>query len=624
MTHMVNVRFWTFPLSAKRDCTEYRRSLMKTTIYRLIGSLVFIVLVMNSASFGQNTPEQVISAQAQINKVFEESSKHFRDGMTAYRENRRSESGEKFDKSVEVFLLSTLNIQSNQQLQNCYSQLIETVYRIEFPSATQIPQIRSLSATCDWRWNDTDFKLAEEVAQKAKPSQQKTAMNDAATIAAIAGNPALQKDVLVGFNEQGFEPSPLDALSRLELTSDELQIDNNPVAQAQYQYIQYAVANKSLGFSFQVHPMIQQYINYYRGRGRTTMEVGLYRSGMFMRMARRIFKEEGIPENVAWLGQVESAWKPSAMSHMAASGLWQFIPGTGSRYGLRRTTHVDERNSFDEATRASARYLKFLANRYGGNWELAMAAYNCGEGNVDRAIRRAGVANYWSAYPYLPKETRNYVPNILATILIANSPQQYGFGHVRPAPPLQYDRIRVPASTNLSLLAQASDTSVQYLRYLNPHLRSNTTPPEPYVINVPAGKSDDVVAIFRRLPASKVNNTNLARSVQGETWQNISNRTGVSVADLIAANPGMKDPRGKVFVPVAPGNRVNATSYSRPATPGSSVATSNVKVVKAQAGDTVAKVATRHNADPTEVAKYNGLLPNSVLGAGREIKIPGK
>ena len=112
-----------------------------------------------------------------------------------------------------------------------------------------------------------------------------------------------------------------------------------------------------------------------------------------------------------------------------------------------------------------------------------------------------------------------------------------------------YDRIRVPASTNLSLLAQASDTSVQYLRYLNPHLRSNMTPPEPYVVNVPAGKANDVVAVFKRIPASKINNTNLANSVNGETWQTISNRTGVSVADLMAANPGMKDPKGQGLRP---------------------------------------------------------------------------
>ena len=145
------------------------------------------------------------------------------------------------------------------------------------------------------------------------------------------------------------------------------------------------------------------------------MEVGLYRSGMFMRMARRIFKEEGVPENVAWLGQVESAWKPRLSRQQRLR-----VCGNSSRERaldlvLQRTAYVDERNSFDEATRASARYLKFLANRYHGNWELAMAAYNSGEGNVDRAVRLAGAENFWLAFPYLPQETRNYVPNILAT-----------------------------------------------------------------------------------------------------------------------------------------------------------------------------------------------------------------
>ncbi len=589
---------------------------------RLIAVLVFNVLAFAPAALAQssdNVSQDIQRSLEPIRKVLEDSGKAFKEGMAALKANRRAESGKAFDRSVEVFLFSTLDIQRNGKLQGCYNQLIETVYRLEFPSGNQSPQLGPLAATCDWKWTDADAKLAEEVAAIARNSKQV----QAPATSASAVPTAAPSDIQVGFNEQGFEPSPLDELSRLELTVEEQQVDNNPVAQQQYQYIQVAVANKSLGFSFQVHPMIQQYINYYRGRGRGTMEVGLYRSGMFMRMARRIFREEGVPENVAWLGQVESTWKPTALSWAAASGLWQFIPGTGARYGLRRTAHVDERNSFDEATRASARYLKFLANRYGGNWELAMAAYNCGEGNVDRAIRRAGVSNFWSAYPFLPQETRNYVPNILATILIANNPTQYGFGHVRPAPPLQYDRIRVPASTNLSILAQASDTSVQYIRYLNPHLRSNTTPPEPYVINVPPGKANEVVAVFKRVPASKINNTSLANSVNGETWQNISNRTGVSVADLLAANPGMKEPRGKVFVPVS-GNRVNTISYTRPTSSPAVAGGASVKVVKAQAGDTVAKLAARHQADPTEVAKYNGLLPNSVLGAGREIKIPTK
>ncbi len=591
---------------------------MNTSIYKAL-ILTVILAVLSFIPVHGQTPE-VRSAREAVNKVIDDAGKSFRDGLIAVKENRRAESGEKFDKAVEIFLFSTLNIQSDQRLQSCYSQVLETVYRIEYPSDVRVPQVRSLAATCGWQWNDVDLKLADDVVAMTKPGAP--GQNSAAIAAAVsgAGQPEIPAELTSGFNSQEFEPSPLDELSKLELTADELDV-SNPATQQQYQYIQQAVSNRSLGFSFQVHPMIQQYINYYRGRGKKTMEIGLYRSGMFMSMARRIFREEGVPENVAWLGQVESAWKPSAMSHMAASGLWQFIPGTGARYGLRRTAHVDERNSFEEATRASARYLKFLANRYGGNWELAMAGYNCGEGNVDKAIRRAGVSNFWAAYPYLPRETRNYVPNILATILIANNPHQYGFGHVRPAPPLRYDRIRVPSSTNLAILAQASDTTVQYLRYLNPHLRSNTTPPEPYIVNVPPGKANEVLAVFRRIPASKINNTNLATSVSGESWQNISNRTGVSVSELMAANPGMNSPRGKVFVPIA-GNGVQATSYSRPSSATTAVAQSSVRVVKAQSGDTVAKLASRHGADPSEVAKYNGLLPNSVLGAGREIKLP--
>lgn len=594
---------------------------MNTNIRHLAASTAIIFSIVATAFAQVNRTPEVTAAQAATNKVLEDSGKYFREGMFALKEGRRSESGEKFDGAVEVFLYSTLNIQADQKLSSCYTNLIEAVYRIEFPSERQMPQLRGLSAQCGWNWNAADMKLADDVSALVKPAAMTAA--DKATIAAVAPSASQQKEMAVGFNSQEFEPSPLDELSKLELTYEEQQVDGDPVAQAQFQYIQTAVNNRSLGFSFQVHPMIQQYINYYRGRGRKTMEVGLYRSGMFMLNARRIFREEGIPENVAWLGQVESAWKPTAMSWASASGLWQFIPGTASRFGLKRTAYVDERNSFDEATQASARYLKFLANRYGGNWELAMAAYNCGEGNVDRAIRRAGVANFWAAYPYLPKETRNYVPNILATILIANNPVKYGFGHVRPAPTLRYDRVRVPASTNLSLLAQASDTTVQYLRYLNPHLRSNVTPPEAYVVNIPPGKANDVVAVFKRLPASKVNNTNLARSGKGETWQTISNRTGVSIDALMAANPGMKTPRGKVFVPVetVAGNRVTATSYSRPSNQGSALPAA-ARVVKARAGDTVAKLAAREKADPVEVAKYNGLLPNSVLGAGREIKIP--
>jgi membrane-bound lytic murein transglycosylase D len=583
---------------------------MKTHLSKVLSFTAILIFISNSFVFAQTQENR--DAEVLINSVTEKAGANFKEGLIALKDNLRPQAREKFDKAMEIFLMSTLNVQRNPKLQNCYNQLVDTIYLIEFPISQKPPQIKTLSTTCGWNVND---QLASDVAKLVLTAP----LNPTGDNPLIASKSATTTNLQQGFTEQKYEPAIGDELARLELTPDEQQIENNPVAQQQYQYAVYAVSNKSLGFSFQVHPMIQQYVNYYQGRGRSTMETGLYRSGMFMRMARRIFREEGIPENVAWLGQVESMWKPSALSWAAASGLWQFIPGTGARFGLRRTAYIDERNSFEKATRASAQYLKFLANRYGGNWELAMAAYNSGEGNVDRAIARAGTANFWVAYPYLPRETRNYVPNILATILIANNPQQYGFGQVRPAPQLMYDQIRVPASTNLSLVAQASDASVEYLRYLNPELRTNTTPPEPYIIRVPAGKANDVVAIFKRINPSN-NTASVANTSRGETWQTISNRTGVAVADLMAANGNTPLPGKKVVVPQ--GNNVKNIVYSRPTTQAVATPTNAVRVVKAKDGDTVASIAAREKVSAVEIAKFNGLLPTSKLNAGREIKIP--
>ncbi|MDQ3799453.1 MAG: transglycosylase SLT domain-containing protein [Acidobacteriota bacterium] len=600
---------------------------MKTNLFKVFS--LTAIIIFNSISFVnaqvngsglRNVPADN-TAEVKFNQISSDAGRYFKEAMLHFRDNERSKAREKFDRSVEVFLMSGVNVRASKNLSDCYNQLIETVYRIEFPSSQQ-PQIRSLSATCGW---NIDNKLADDVVAKlAQPAPQQQQQNNATTdknlVTAVVDNKTQSTVPQAGFTDQGFEVSPLDELAKLELTPQEQDVESDPVVQQQYELVKVAVANKSLGFTFQVHPMIQQYINYYQGRGRQTMEIGLYRSGMFMRMARQIFREEGIPENIVWLGQVESAWKPSALSWAAASGLWQFIPGTGARYGLRRTAYIDERNGFEKATKASAQYLKFLANRYNGNWELALAAYNSGEGNVDKAIRRAGVANFWVAYPYLPKETRNYVPNILATILIANNPQRYGFGHVRPAPPLNYAQVRVPPSTSLGLLAQAADTSVEYLRYLNPELRSNMSPPEPYNIRVPAGKANEVFAVLRRVPSSNRNNATVARVVAGETLENVSRRTGVPLEQLQAVNGNAIPQSGKVVVP----NGVRKTNWQRPTTPTTSVPTGGVRVVKAQSGDTVAKLASRYGASAVEVAKFNGLLPDSQLAPGREIRIPSR
>lgn len=597
---------------------------MKTNLFKVFS--LTAILAFFSASFLQAQPtsgsglrnvQPDNAGEAKVNQITNDAGIYFKQGLLNLQDNRRSQARVDFDKAVEIFLMSNVNVTKNGKLNSCYNQLIETIYRMEFPSPQQ-PNIRGVATTCGW---NIDNQLAESVAKlsQLQPQNTTTAANNNDLVKSVVDKN--QSDFQqVGFLDQRFLPTAGDELAQppAELTQEEVQVINTPEAQREFQLIQTAIANKSLGFSFRMHPMVQQYLGYYRGRGRQTMEVGLYRSGMFMRMARRIFREEGIPENIAWLGQVESAWKPTAKSWAAAAGLWQFIPGTGARYNLRINGYLDERNSFEKATRASAQYLKFLANRYGGNWELGMAAYNCGEGNVDRAIRKAGVADFWAAYPYLPRETRNYVPNILATILIANNPNAYGFGHVRPAPQLDYETLRVPPSTSLVTIAQLADTNIEYIRYLNPEFRSNMTPPEPYMVRVPNGRGNAVAAVLRKSTVVQGgNNVAVARVMAGETQQQLINRTS---ATQVQVAPGTN----KAIV--QQNNNVKTIGYNRPTnSPTASPTTKGIQIVKAKQGDTIAKIAARFGMSPATLANLNGMSSiDAPLAVGREIRVQAR
>ena len=175
--------------------------------------------------------------------------------------------------------------------------------------------------------------------------------------------------------------------------------------------------------AIQMNPHVRQFLHYYtKGAGRTTLQAGFQRSASYRPLAEKIFKQEGVPVEYVWLAQVESGWRTAAVSPVGASGVWQLMPATGQRFGLKRVGFMDERLDFAKATRAAAQYLRWLSNRYNGNWELAVAAYNCGEGNMDRAIARAGgVRDFWTLkrLGLLPRETSNYVPAVLATIVAA-------------------------------------------------------------------------------------------------------------------------------------------------------------------------------------------------------------
>lgn len=552
-----------------------------TLISLLILSATAVSAQIPAGSSARSIPNEVEKSDAQVGEVISRAEDHFRKGKLNLEDNKREQARDEFDRAVDSILESGLDVRASQRLQVFYLELVEKIYREEVPLGRAPVQTN----------------ISELVAQN---------------------NPATQKvePPQIGFRDQKFEPSPLDELSKLVLTPEEQNVSDADVLALEQ-------AKQNVNFAFTINPLVQQYINYYQGRGRSTMENGLRRSGQFMKMARQIFKEEGVPVDVTWLGQVESSWKPKAVSWAAASGLWQFIPGTGRQYGLKQTAWIDERNSYEQATRASAKYLKTLASHYNGNWELAMAAYNTGAGNVDRAIARAGTANFWAIYPYIYQETRNYVPNILATILIAKNPEKYGFKGIKPDAPLGYDVVQVANSTSLQLVAEATDTSVDHVRGLNPELRRDVTPRgEAYNVRVPPGKGKQFYAILKRIPSERRDSARVISVAPGEDLQAVANRTGVSVSQLQAMNNGV-DLKSTTKL-VVPNSGVRLTSWRRakPGTTDQPVAAPAMTKVRARKGDTIARIAAAHNLDANEVARLNGVTAESELRAGQEIRLP--
>ena len=550
-------------------------------------TLLAALIVPATSIFGQipagssarTIQSEVEKSDPRVSQIIAKAEDHFRKGRLNLEDNKRDHARDEFDRAVDTILESGLDVRASQRLQTFYLELVERIYREEVPLGH----------------GPTQANTSDLVAQNVQSPVQKTAPPQ------------------IGFLEQRFEPSPLDELSKLVLTPDEQNVSDADVLALEQ-------AKQNVNFAFTINPLIQQYINFYQGRGRSTMESGLRRSGQYMKLARQIFAKEGVPVDITWLGQVESAWKPKAMSWAAASGLWQFIPSTGREYGLRQTAWIDERNSFEQATLASARYLKNLAARYQGDWELAMAAYNTGAGNVDRAISRAGSRNYWAIYPYIAQETRNYVPNILATILIAKNPEKYGFKGIRAEASLSYDRVQVATATSLQLIAEATDTSVDYIRTINPELKRDVTPRgEAYTVRVPAGKAKQFVALLQRIPGDRRDSARVISVAPGEDLQNVANRTGVSVAQLQAMNSGV-DLKSATKL-IVPSSSVRLTSWRR-VKPGNEPAIPGLTKIRARKGDTISRIAAARNLDANELARLNGMTPELELRAGQEIKLP--
>ncbi len=341
-----------------------------------------------------------------------------------------------------------------------------------------------------------------------------------------------------------------------------------------------------------VNDSVLQYLSFFTTtRGRAIVSHGLDRAGRYDVMIKRVLKEEGVPQDLIYLAQAESAFQPQAVSRAGARGIWQFMPYRGEEYDLERTYWVDDRSDPEKATRAAAHHLRDLYGMF-GDWYLVMAAYNSGPLNVARAIQRTGYADFWELQKRkaLPNQTQNYVPIILALALVAKAPASYGV-QVSPEKPAQMEIVSLQHSISLQLVADASGADLDDLRLLNPQLLRNVTPNDPgFQLKLPAGAAKSFEENVQQVPQDKWTSWRLHPAGQGETLSDIARHYRVTVSAIEVANhlePHATVPSGFLLnVPTQP-PVVRLVSY------------------RVQRGDTLAGIAERYDVTVEQLKHWN-------------------
>ncbi len=338
-------------------------------------------------------------------------------------------------------------------------------------------------------------------------------------------------------DEPQFEKAPLEDLLQMTFPVD-------PKLKTKVQTELSATASQ---LPLTTNDAVLGYINYFSGRGHRTIVAGLERAGKYRPMISRVLAEEGVPQELIHLAQAESGFLPRAVSNMAATGMWQFVKFRGQQYGLNQSALVDERLDPEKATRAAAKHLHDLYTEF-GDWYLAIAAYNCGPGNIEKAVARTGYADFWElrARHAIPTETTNYVPIILAMTIMTKNASEYGLTDVVPESPLEYDSVDMTSPTHLALVGDLTDTPVSQLTALNPALLRNIAP-QGYSVRVPKGTGSTLSTSLDRVPATQRASSRMHRVESGDTLAAIAKRYGSSsgriaeVNSLLAQEPSAGD-----------------------------------------------------------------------------------
>jgi membrane-bound lytic murein transglycosylase D len=495
-------------------------------------------------------PAPAISAEERLAQQVETT---FEAGEKEYKDGHLSAARQQFDHSLDMLLESGLDIQGNARLSELFDRIVSTVHSAEliaFRDGDGFSEQKSAAAPID------------EIATSVAPEE----------VPAGSVDPKLR--------------------TRAEAELSEVSHD----------------------LPLTVNDQVLSFLNYFQTpRGTAIVENGLRRSGRYRDMIERVFREEGLPTDLIHLAQAESAFQPQALSKAGARGLWQFMAYRGSEYGLDRTWWLDERQDPEPATRAAARHLRDLYGMF-GDWYLVMAAYNSGPGAVQKAIERTGYADFWELYKRnaLPKETKNYVPIILAMTLIGKDPKRYGI-QVEPDPPLRTDSVQPGHAIDLRLVAETIETDLDTLRLLNPELLRLVTPPTPnFVLHLPEGTAEHFQADIAAIPPENWVSWRQHRVADGDTLSGIAKQYRVAttaIADANGLDPKAVLPLGqKLIIPASQPEPVVG------------------KLIRytVRRGDTLASIADQFGVTAPELRKWNGLRATSTVNRGLRLRIyPG-
>jgi membrane-bound lytic murein transglycosylase D len=411
------------------------------------------------------------------------------------------------------------------------------------------------------------------------------------------------------------EPAAVDELGKVDL----IPIRVDPALK---DAVEADILNSEYGIPIVVNESVLKSLNFWLVHGRELFVDGLMRSGRYKPMIERIFREESVPLDLMYLAQVESLFETNAVSRAFAKGIWQFSRGTAIRYGLKVNKYVDERSDPEKSTRAAACYLKDLYAMF-NDWTLVLAAYNWGEGSLQQLVDKSGVNDFWrlaSLRRRMPQETKNHVPMVVASIILARNPEKYGLP-LELEPPLDYDRVAISKRVNLKAVAMVLGVPVDVLKKLNPALRTSYTPPDDpdFELNVPTGMGADLAEKLAALPTSDLRGdpefNGSYRVKTGDTLSSIALRYKVSVEDLQTVN-GLSSPKL-----LRAGSLLKVPTAS-PAVHAAAQPADYKGRYQVKAGDTLTAIAQQYGVSVAALEKANNIESGESLRAGSWLNVP--